>query len=296
MTEENDAIIARYKSRQRRRAFFIVIIGIVITLFFVEIVLRIADPFGAVYFVDIVDNFYGRAIEDPRGYVVPEGEYHASHWNFNILADNTRAVPDTNINAEKTLVFVGDSLTFGYGVDDAETFVNLVARAYPDWHVINNSYPGWSIRNLENAAAMYPDADLIFVLTISNDLTEVYVEAGKMNDRKDTYLQIYARIIGWVFFGYPVPSEETIAAFEPIWHESITRIGRHPQVTFLTVDTTNDYEQRVLALFPDRTFVLENYTGFISLVDSHPNPASHVFLAEQIIPIVGDVITQFEAQ
>ena len=69
-------------------------------------------------------------------------------------------------------VAFGRSVTFGYGVDDAETWVNLVAREFPDWHVINEAYPGWSIKNLEGAWEMHPDADMIFVLTITNDSDE----------------------------------------------------------------------------------------------------------------------------
>ena len=63
-------------------------------------------------------------------------------------------------------------------------------------------------------------------------------------------------------------------------------LAADPRVTFLTIDTAGDYEQRVASMFPDKTVILENYTGLVSTVDSHPNPASHVFLAAQIIPVV----------
>lgn len=284
------AVLKRYNRRRVLRSVLVVIVLAAVTLGVIEVLLRVSDPFGVAYFHDLTGSFYAPAIADSRGYVVPPGDYQASHWAFSILPDNTRAVPDTNPDAPRTMVFIGDSVTFGYGVNDAETFVNHIAQAYPDWHVINEAYPGWNIQNLENALALHPDADLVFVLTIYNDLSEPYRVAGAPV-AYDSYIGLYTMMLKWLFFGYPAPSEADVAALEPAWRESITNIAADPRVIFLTIDTTNDYEQRVAAMFPDRTVILENYTGLVSTVDSHPNPDSHVFLAQQIIPVVADAIT-----
>ena len=285
MSSIDPAVLKRYRRRRLTRRLLGTALLVVLTLVLIEVLLRVTDPFGAAYFGDLAGNFYDVAIDDPCGYVVPPGEYHASHWSFSIQPDHTRTVPDTNPDAPRTLVFVGDSVTFGYGVEDAETFVNLVAQALPDWRVINDSYPGWNIQNLEGAWAQHPDADLIFVLTITNDLTESYLTPGQRGWRP-LYIQAYAMWVGWIFTGFPTPAPETLAALEPGWIASISALAADPRVTFLTIDTAGDYEQRVASMFPDKTVILENYTGLVSTVDSHPNPASHVFLAAQIIPVV----------
>ena len=284
--------------RDRRKRLFrrLAIIGALtlVTLALIEVLLRVTDPFGVVYFHDLANNFYDVSLPDPRGYVVAPGHYQASHWSFTILPDNTRAVPETSPDAEKTMVFIGDSVTFGYGVDDAETWVNLVAREFPDWHVINDSYPGWSIKNLEGAWELHPDADLIFVLTITNDSDEPERMAG-VPGWKPTYIQLYATMITYLLRGFPLPSEETVAALEPIWREAITRIGADPRVTFIVLDVTGTYDDRVMEMFPDKTVRIRNYTDLISTVDSHANPAGHITVAEQVVPLVRERIAEWEA-
>lgn len=284
------------RDRRKRLLRRLLSIGIVtaVTLVMIEVLLRVTDPFGVVYFHDLASNFYDVALPDPRGYVVAPGEYQASHWSFSILPDHTRAVPETSPDAENTMVFIGDSVTFGYGVDDAETWVNLVAREFPDWHVINDSYPGWSIKNLEGAWEMHPDADLIFVLTLTNDSDEPESLAGK-GGWKPTYIELYATMISYLLRGFPTPSAETAAALEPAWREAINRIGADPRVTFIVLNVTGTYDDRVMEMFPDKTVRIENYTQLISTVDSHANPAGNAFVAEQVVPLVRERIAAWEA-
>jgi hypothetical protein len=288
------AVFQRDRRKRLLRRLAAIGVVMVLTLVLIEVLLRITDPFGVVYFHDIARNFYDVSLPDQRGYVVAPGEYQASHWSFNILPDNTRAVPDTSPEAENTMVFIGDSITFGYGVDDHETWVNLVAREFPDWHVINDSYPGWSIENLEGAWEMHPDADLIFVLTITNDSDEPKRVAG-VPGWKPTYIQLYATMITYLLRGFPMPSEETIAALEPAWREAINRIGADPRVTFIVINVTGTYDDRVMEMFPDKTVRIENYTDLISTVDSHANPTGNAFVAEQVVPLVRERIAAWEA-
>jgi hypothetical protein len=283
------------RARRKRLLRRLLTIGVVmaLTLALIEVLLRVTDPFGVVYFHDIANNFYDVSLPDQRGYVVAPGQYNASHWSFTILPDNTRAVPDTSPDAENTMVFIGDSVTFGYGVDDEETWVNLVAREFPDWHVINDSYPGWSIENLEGAWEMHPDADLIFVLTITNDSDEPKRVAG-VPGSKPTYIQLYATMISYLLRGFPLPSEETVAALEPVWREAIGRIGADPRVTFIVINVTGTYDDRVMEMFPDKTVRIENYTQLISTVDSHANAEGNAFVARQIVPLIREKIAEWE--
>ena len=284
------------RERRKRLIRRLASLGVVaaLTLALIEVLLRVTDPFGVVYFYDIAHNFYDISLPDQRGYVVAPGQYNASHWSFTILPDNTRAVPDTSRDAENTMVFIGDSVTFGYGVGDSETWVNLVAREFPDWHVINDSYPGWSIENLEGAWEMHPDADLIFVMTITNDSDEPKRVAG-VPGWEPPYIQLYAQMITYLLRGFPSPSPETVAALEPAWREAITRIGTDPRVTFIVIDVTSEYDDRVMAMFPDKTVRIQNYSDLISTVDSHANPKGNAFVAQQLVPLVRERIAAWEA-
>lgn len=287
MTAIDPAVFRRHRRARLVRRLLGIAVGTALTLVLLEGLLRLVDPFGVAYFHDLAANFYDVALPDPRGYVVAPGQYRASHWSFTIGDDHTRAVPDTNPDAERTMVFIGDSVTFGYGVEDAETFVNLVAREFPDWRVVNDSYPGWNIQNLEAALQMHPDADLIFVLTITNDSDEP-MRTADMRGWRPPYVQLYATMIVWLVRGFPLPSPETVAALEPAWRASIANIAADPRVTLLVIDTTGDYDRRVAEMFPAQTEILRNYSALISTVDSHPDPSSHAYLAGQIVPIVAE--------
>ncbi len=293
MASIDPAVMRRYLRKRLIRRLAGIAVTAVLTLALIEVLLRVLDPFGVVYFHDLAANFYDVALPDPRGYVVAPGEYRASHWSFTILDDHTRAVPDTAPDARRTMVFIGDSVAFGYGVEDAETFVNLVARAFPGWRVVNDSYPGWNIQNLEGALAQHPDADLIFVLTITNDLDEP-MRTADMRGWRPSYIELYATMISWLVRGFPLPSPETVAALEPAWAASIGRIAADPRATLLVIDTTGDYDRKVADLFPEKTVILQNFSALISTVDSHPDPSSHALLAEQIIPVVREKAAAFE--
>jgi lysophospholipase L1-like esterase len=58
--------------------------------------------------------------------------------------DGFRRVPGA-VNARDTIVFLGDSCTFGVGVDDEETFAALVQAELKDIRCINAGVPGYSV-------------------------------------------------------------------------------------------------------------------------------------------------------
>lgn len=70
------------------------------------------------------------------------------------LADGTRWV-NASDTAQQAIHFYGCSFTYGYGVDDEETFVYLLQQEFPSWHFRNFAVPGYgtaqAIRRLEEA-------------------------------------------------------------------------------------------------------------------------------------------------
>lgn len=58
------------------------------------------------------------------------------------LDDGTRWV-DASDTAQQTVHFYGCSFTYGYGVDDRETFVYLLQQKFPSWHFRNFAVPGY---------------------------------------------------------------------------------------------------------------------------------------------------------
>ena len=140
----------------------------ILALLLGEALLALFDPLGFGYFRDQV-ALNPHLIADPRGYTFAPGHYPLSKSSFTILPDGSRAVPHTPPQADQTLVFMGDSVTFGYGVDDEQTWVDLVARALPDVHIINAGVSGFNSSNVLRTLALYPSADALVYLIINND-------------------------------------------------------------------------------------------------------------------------------
>ena len=157
--------------KSARRNLIAILFGMLLALVLGEVLLSLFDPLGFAYYRDQA-YLSTQLVADPRGYTFRTGTHTLLSYTFTILPDGTRAVPDTNVNGSKTLVFVGDSVTFGYGVDDDQAWVNLVARELPDVHVINAGISGFNSTNALRTVEQYPNADALVYLLIGNDADE----------------------------------------------------------------------------------------------------------------------------
>ncbi|MCP4807447.1 MAG: hypothetical protein GY913_34240 [Proteobacteria bacterium] len=80
--------------------------------------------------------------------------------------DGLRATPGSG---ERTLLVVGDSLTFGQGVGAEETFVAQLDAALPGWTVRNGGVPAWGLAHEVAWLADGPAADAVLVASYHND-------------------------------------------------------------------------------------------------------------------------------
>jgi len=46
---------------------------------------------------------------------------------------------------KKSLFFIGDSITFGYGVSAEKTFVEVINRNSPDYKIVNAGVLGYNL-------------------------------------------------------------------------------------------------------------------------------------------------------
>src|SRR5688572_6915252 len=106
------------------------LIGFSLSIFLLETLLRFVDPWGAVTYFTAGGPTLDLYIPYGERDVLPAGVYSFPIWTAHINPDHTRLVPD-NAAGNCRIAFVGDSVTFGLGVDDAETWVNLLAANHP---------------------------------------------------------------------------------------------------------------------------------------------------------------------
>ena len=93
----------------------------------IEAALAAVDPWGVRYFDD-VQSIWQASAPDVTGYSFKPGRYIFGPTAFTIEADGLRAVPGRDSSGPR-VAFVGDSVTFGQGVNDADTWVSLMAAA-----------------------------------------------------------------------------------------------------------------------------------------------------------------------
>jgi len=59
------------------------------------------------------------------------------------LGNGQRLIPKANPNRKDNVVFLGCSYTYGYGVNDNESFAAITQRKHPDWNVENTAIVGY---------------------------------------------------------------------------------------------------------------------------------------------------------
>ena len=141
-----------------------------ITVLMLELLLRVVDPWGMAYFNDLGkmgnEVFTGDA---ERGYILPDGTHDFSNWTLTV-ADETRIIPQTNPDAACNIAILGDSVAIGYGVDDADVWVNQIADDLPDVHLVNFGVPRYNSTNVLRTYNTYNDFDAYLYLIINNDV------------------------------------------------------------------------------------------------------------------------------
>lgn len=140
-----------------------------------------------------------------QGYQIPAGHYEFRNWSVTIQADGTRLIPDTC-----QIVLLGDSVTFGYGVNDDETWGNLLARELPEIQVINAAQIGYNAENIREVYRAYPDADGFIYLIVDNDTGTK--QGGSI--LREQRLPLVSHYLIWLWKGNSKPSDNQPARAE----------------------------------------------------------------------------------
>jgi hypothetical protein len=266
----------------RRRRWIYALASFLFLVALIEVPLRVIDPWGAWRYFSEFTSVPLRA--DPRGYGYPPGVYTFPAWSATMLLDGNRYVPETNTHAACTVALVGDSVTFGYGVNDAETWANLVARELPDVHIINTGLPAANVWNAAKAI-QHIRADGYFYLLIGNDHQAAPDWQTKTKWTPASAIEVY--LYTWYFAeGLPyVP----VPGFEDVVRE----IASNPKVMIVAFDTPG-LGREMAAKYP--VALVPHYTKRISRADAHATAQGNWQIAEAVMPhlraLVGKVCSR----
>jgi lysophospholipase L1-like esterase len=122
----------------------------------VELGVRACDPFGISWYQEIdrfLDTERGAVVEAeaPLRYRLRENHVHRGAFTAHVNSLSLRGRETTREKPAhaRRILFVGDSVTFGLGVDDASCFTTAVeddlrASGHGDVEVLNGGCPGWN--------------------------------------------------------------------------------------------------------------------------------------------------------
>jgi hypothetical protein len=269
------------------------------TLLLLEGLLRFTDPWDIRYFNDLAvmgnEHFVGDA---ERGYIMPDGSYRYSHWSATI-ADSTRLTPATNAEAACEIVILGDSVAFGYGVDDADVWLNQLAAQFPDVHFVNTGVPRYNSTNVLRTFAAFPAGDAYLYLIINNDIASAIDPETMEFAGGGEGLPFLVRYANFAIYrgggtAYIDPTDPTVLLSDTA----------ETQRFFSEVDTLIADERLYLAAFEleastntllDRDYpvtVLEYPPQRISITDYHLTPAGNGELANQLVPLIETMVSE----
>ncbi|MBL4585469.1 MAG: hypothetical protein JKX84_00210 [Flavobacteriales bacterium] len=137
-----------------------------------------------IVFVSIgADRFYGRFLMPETANILfpafAKAEHHTSEFELDVRINNLGfRGPDVAIAKKKKRVLViGDSFTFGWGVEVEETWIHLLSEKYPNVEFLNlgqgGNHPGDHVRTARKAVPLLkPDLVMVTVLQ-GNDIHQL---------------------------------------------------------------------------------------------------------------------------
>lgn len=264
-----------------RRIVIALLFNVLVFLLSGEALLRAFDPWGARrYFNDLALLFGATHDAPPRTFAMQPGIYHFSNWTATIAADSYRAVPDSRPGACR-IAFLGDSVTFGYGVDDEQTWIDLLARELPDAAMINTGMTGY---NLDDVVATYRQlsADAYVYLLIDNDADPPKQWWRYSPADSTSALLDYATVWQWQH------GDPSIPDFPAVFFATLGKLMSDRRVTvvgFQDDDLARQSADRYPALE-----LIPHWTHANSRADSHANAEGNAEIAAAMFPIVKDVV------
>lgn len=273
--------------KKLRRILIIVLWTFLVTVFAIEGILRFIDPWGVIdVYDDLVlfhDNFQ---IHPQRGYILPEGEYQFNEWIATVTTEQTRFVPDTNPDASCTIAMVGDSVAFGHGVNDNETFTNLLAQEFPDVHFIDASLNGYNVGNvLGTIRAVEADAYIYFIVHNDDDPPLEIGQQGRVKYAITLYNHSLRAMLRNEGEDSPVETETSGEVVYPDWFITDAQSIAEFDNVLIAANEGNSLLPFVETL--DVPLVTISKTKQrVSRADPHPNAEGHAEMAQSLLPHV----------
>lgn len=238
------------------------------------------DPLGTKVMVYNWIALSHHAQPHPTGFMYPHGTIDLGSYSVTTIADGKRLVPDSGHGA-CVIAFVGDSVTWGQGVHDDETFVNHIASRFQDVTIWNTARLGYAVENIEATLDHYAANGYIWFV-VNNDTEPFYTQS--VSTRNPSALEVYlttfaaeyhyAHHLDSLTWGDATPLVQAILA-----REDILAFG---------------FEDDPLAMEAEAwgVILIDNPHLAVSPADRHPSAQGHERMALSMLLPVTDFITE----
>ncbi|HLV34574.1 MAG TPA: SGNH/GDSL hydrolase family protein [Spirillospora sp.] len=267
------------------RAFRDVFLISITTLAALEIALALIDPFGMAFFakVDWLDQYLGRA---NGSYSLSPGTYDMNGWRVSMNETPTRIVPESGTGC--TVLFTGDSVTWGWGVNDGETFANLIATEL-GVNAINAAVFGYSSEDVAASLQYFNDYDLAVYLIFPNDHHYTWDITAALQPPASHTFPGFGLLHGGtpaaVWYSLYLMTQSTQGQSTEYWdrfYAAMDAISAHDNVLIF------GFDEPVARQASERydVHLIDWYSTSISRVDSHPDLAGHQQIADAMLPAI----------
>jgi hypothetical protein len=249
-----------------------ILCSILLFVFSTEFLFTAFDPLGINRYDDDL-RLYSNSVIDNNGLVVLlDGEHRFSNWTATIAA-GTRVTQTRSSDCD--IAFIGDSVTFGWGVNDADVWVNLLAQTYPTVEIRNYAYPGYDTANL-SAAFRQIRADGYVYFIIENDSGRG-IQAGPRQSESRRWT--LARYVLHLTFMYRAQQRQIIATDE--FKAFLEGIPANTLMLGFTGEVLAGY-----AAEHHGAILVERYTEALSAGDGHANVVGNQQIYAAVLPHV----------
>lgn len=267
--------------RTIRRAVIYTLLCILFGVLFLDALLWHVDPLGIVTWHYTFRAQYEVMGYHPTGFAYATGEHDFYAYRATILPDSSRRVPDTNVNAACTIVFIGDSVTYGQGVNDSETWINVLARQFPDVHFINTGRSAYSVGNILLAKEYYTGDGFIWMLVGNDAEPPFFYDGSHPSPHRPSATRLY---YDWIIRN-PVTSQTVDMQ---VYWEAVEQIADNRTLILgtehdpLTLATSERYP----------VHIVPRWEHSISRMDGHANAQGNIEIAELVMPFVAPFISR----
>lgn len=261
--------------RQRRGGLALALVVFMVVL---EAALRWLDPIGTMTYSRTLYWTHTVRLPAHSGYVHTPGVYRVSGHPVTIGLDGLRVTPPRN-DAACAVAILGDSVAFGLGVGDEDTFTWRLAERFPDVRWVNTGRTGYNADNLRRVLDEHtPDGWLYYA--VSND-------AGDPTTASNVYRMPLALTLHWRVV------RTLTAATRPATTDAIDRAAFDALVTDLQgrgalIVSADGHAVSAHLTARGAGTIIPAHGHPISAVDPHPDADGHAIIADALTPLVAD--------